>query len=398
MNAQQMTQGVSSKTIEPHGGALVDREVSSEVKNRIEDSGDYQAITLDTRRLCDLNLLGNGGYSPLKGFLGEKDYQTVLSDMRLSDGTVWPLPVVLPVSEEEWNEVTPTEDLLLENSDGERVGILENPEPFTRDLEKEAQAVYGTDDPDHDGVSRLLGESSYLLGGEVKVFPDLELPIPGASRAQSPRELRNTFGELGWKQIVGFQTRNPIHRAHEYLMKCALEISDGLLVHPLVGPTRSEDVPAEVRLECYKAILNHHFPDDRTVLSTYPAPMWYGGPKEALLHAIVRQNHGCTHFIVGRDHAGVGDYYGTYEAQEMFHQFTNEDVGVTILPFDFAFYCEVCETFASEKTCPHDNSNHLYLSGTKVREKLRNGESLPRTFTRKKVEDILQSHYSSATE
>lgn len=396
MNNQASSRQHSAK-LPAHGGKLVNREISSEAADRIrQNTSDYRSITLDTRRLCDLKLLGIGGYSPLTGFVGEQDYQSILHNVRLSNEEVWPLPVVLPTTQSKWESIQPSEDLLLLNENEEPVGILENPEPYRRDLEEESQNVFGTTDEEHDGVRRLMNESEYLVGGEVQVFPDISLPIPGSSLAKTPSELRHKFEELGWKKVTGFQTRNPIHRAHEYLMKCALETSDGLLVHPLVGPTRAEDVPAAVRMECYNTILDHHFPEERTVLSSLPAPMWYAGPREALFHALVRQNHGCTHFIIGRDHAGVGDYYGTYEAQNFVEDyFRQDDVDITPLPFDFAFYCDECDTFASEKTCPHGDEHHLFLSGTKVRSKLRNGESLPRTFTREKVEKILQAHYSN---
>lgn len=378
----------TNDTIRPHGGTLVNRIVEgTEREQLIENAKSLHSIILNQWSLSDLELIGIGGFSPLTGFMNRADYESVVEHVHLKNGHVWSVPITLPVSQTEANNLEIGEQVALYGEDGTLYGMLDLEEKYTYDKEKEAQHVYGTTDNAHPGVKKVCEKGEYYLAGPIQLinrpqhdaFVDYHL---------DPLETRQLFNELNWKTVVGFQTRNPVHRAHEYIQKSALEIVDGLLLNPLVGETKSDDIPAEVRMESYQAILKNYFPENRARLVIYPAAMRYAGPREAILHALVRQNYGCTHFIVGRDHAGVGDYYGTYEAQEFISQFENE-LDIQILKFEHAFYCEACGNMATAKTCPHDASNHLHLSGTKVREKLRNGESLPEKFSRPEVANVL---------
>jgi sulfate adenylyltransferase len=373
----------------PHGGQLVDRRLDPEEAGALA-SGGLASLALTAAEAADLRALATGAYSPLAGFMGAKEHQSVTESMRLPDGTLWPIPVCLGIPD---GVKVPSGRLALRSEQGELLGVLEVAEVFERDRAAEAELVYGTIDPAHPGVARVLGSPTRAVAGPVQAVVE-PLQGPVGSRALTPAETRAAFAERGWATVVGFQTRNPVHRAHEYLMKCALETVDGLLLHPLVGPTKEGDVPAEVRMQAYEAILEY-FPPARVLPAALVAPMRYAGPREAVLHALVRKNYGCTHFIVGRDHAGVGSYYGTFAAQELIASLPAEDLGITPLRFDNAFYCQRCLAMATGKTCPHPDTDHVALSGTQVRGMLAAGQLPPPEFSRAEVAELLIEAYRS---
>jgi sulfate adenylyltransferase len=346
-------------------------------------------ITLSARQTADFELLANGGFAPLRGFQGEADWRSVVEEMRLASGEIWPIPVTLATDAavEEGGNVE------LNAADGTRLGTMTVEEIFERDVQREAEQVYRTSDESHPGVAAILAEGNRCVAGPVEAAALPAHPEAFEPFVLTPEQSRAAFAERGWRTVVGFQTRNPIHRAHEYLTKCGLEICDGLFIHPLIGETKSDDVPADVRMRCYQALIADYYPDDRVLLGVNPAAMRYAGPREAVFHAIVRRNYGCTHFIVGRDHAGVGDYYGTYDAHRIFDDIDPGELGIQPLFFDHAFWCNACEGMASTKTCPHPSDQHVFLSGTKVREMLGAGEAPPEEFSRPEVAQILIEAY-----
>jgi len=354
------------------------------------------ALTLSARQASDFELLANGGFAPLDGFMGAGDWRSVCEEMRLQDGEIWPIPITLATD----LEASAGDVVELSAPNGKALGRLEVTEVFERDVDTEAELVYRTTDDEHPGVAAIRREGSRCLAGpiEADALPDHEEAF--MRRYLTPEESRKAFADRGWKRVVAFQTRNPIHRAHEYLTKAALEVSDGLFLHPLIGETKEGDIPADVRMRCYEVLMERYYHPERVILGVNPAKMHYAGPREAVLHAIIRRNYGCTHFIVGRDHAGVGDYYGTYDAQRIFDDIDIGALGIEPLFFEHTFWCDDCEGMASDKTCPHPQESHLFLSGTKVREMLSRGEAPPHEFTREEVAEILIDAYrkESATD
>jgi len=378
--------------VQPHGGKLVDRiATAAEREALLQSAANLQTITLNAREEADLELIANGAFSPLEGFLGEADYLSVRDNKRLANGLVWSIPVTLSVTEEEKNKLNVGEDVVLNGRDGRLLAILHLDEIYTYDKQEEARQVYRTTEEQHPGVAALYAQKDFLLGGKITLVNTVSEAF-GKYRF-TPAQLRALFEEKGWSRVVAFQTRNPIHRAHEYLTKTALESVDGLLVHPIVGETKSDDIPADVRIQAYEELLSNYYPTNRTQLAGLPAAMRYAGPREAIFHALIRKNYGASHFIVGRDHAGVGSYYGTYDAQKIFSEFQPEEIGINLVFFENTFYCQACGGMASLKTCPHDTAQHVSLSGTKVREMLVNGEIPPVEFTRPEVAQILIDAY-----
>ena len=372
--------------IAPHGGTLINRIVEGrERESLLAKAAGLPNIELDSWALSDVEMIAIGGFSPLDGFMVKQDYDSVVANGRLSNNLVWTIPVTLAISRQQADGL---KDEVALTWAGHTVAILHVREAFTPDKAVEAQQVFRTTDSSHPGVQRLGATGLVYLGGRLSV---VNRPAATAFKAYrlDPAQTRQLFTERGWRRIVAFQTRNPIHRAHEYIQKCALEICDGLLLHPIVGETKGDDVPAAVRMRSYEVLLANYYPKDRVILGVNPASMRYAGPREAVFHALVRKNYGCTHFIVGRDHAGVGKFYGTYDAQRIFDEFAPEEIGITPLCFENTAYCTVCTAMVSSKTCPHPPQQHISLSGTKVRELLAAGTPPPAEVSRREVAEVL---------
>jgi sulfate adenylyltransferase len=360
-----------SNGIAPHGGQLINRIVTPEQKQVfLEKAETLPRVTLDERATSDLVMIAIGAFSPLTGFMEQADYDTVVDNMHLANGLPWSIPVTLSVSEEIAAPLTEGGLIRLDDAEGRFIGVLELTEKYHYDKEREALKVYRTNEEAHPGVKVVYEQGSVNLAGPIWLLHRDPHPLFPAYQLD-PAVSRQMFQEKGWKTVVGFQTRNPIHRAHEYIQKCALETVDGLFLHPLVGATKSDDIPADVRMRCYEIMLEHYFPQDRVILAINPA--------------LVRKNYGCTHFIVGRDHAGVGDYYGTYDAQYIFNEFDPQALGITPMMFEHAFYCTLTQGMATTKTSPSKPEQRIHLSGTKVRALLRNGELPPPEFSRPEV-------------
>lgn len=376
------------KPIAPHGGTLINRLYTGEAAAPyLARAAAAPKLAIGEVALSDLTLIALGIASPLTGFMDSTTYHSVVKTMHLPNGLPWSIPITLPATAEQAAALTEGKDVALTDAAGTIIGLLELSEKFTYDKQVEAQEVYRTTEEAHPGVARVYAWGEIYLAGEVYMltepkpdFPDIYL---------TPAQTRALFAERGWRRIVAFQTRNPVHRAHEYLMKCALEICDGLMLHPLVGATKGDDIPAPVRVKAYKVLLESYFPKQRTVLNSFPAAMRYAGPREAIFHAICRKNYGITHFIIGRDHAGVGKYYGTYDAQLLFDEFDPALMGITPIMFENAFYSKLQGQIVTSKTALYGPDDWTSLSGTQVREMLRAGTPLPEEFTRPEVSAVL---------
>ncbi|AOW99066.1 sulfate adenylyltransferase [Moorena producens PAL-8-15-08-1] len=374
-----------SQTIPAHGGQLVNRIATPEQRQEFLEKAEFlPRVTLDKRAVSDLEMIAIGGFSPLTGFMAKEDYESVVDRMRLANNLPWSVPITLSVTSEVAAPLQEGGLVRLDDTSGQFIGVLELTEKYSYDKTHEAVQVYRTDEDKHPGVKVVYDQGEINLAGSVWLLE--RLPHPQFPSYQiDPEKSRAMFSERGWKTVVGFQTRNPIHRAHEYIIKCALETVDGLFLHPLVGATKSDDIPADVRMRCYEIMLENYFPNDRVILAINPAAMRYAGPREAIFHALVRKNYGCTHFIVGRDHAGVGDYYGTYDAQHIFGEFEPGELGIMPMKFEHAFYCTRTQGMATAKTSPSTPEQRIHLSGTKVRKMLREGELPPPEFSRPEV-------------
>ncbi|MGI0492680.1 sulfate adenylyltransferase [Alkalinema pantanalense CENA528] len=369
-------------SIAPHGGELINRIATEAQKAEFLSKADFlPRITLDERAISDLHMIAIGGFSPLTGFMNQKDYDSVVVDMHLTNGLPWSIPITLSVTEEVAAPLEEGSYVRLDDASGRYIGVLQLTEKYTYDKQKEAINVYRTDDEKHPGVAVVYQQGNVNLAGPIWLLERDDHPLFPKYQLD-PAVSRQAFLDKGWHTIVGFQTRNPVHRAHEYIQKCAMEIVDGLFLHPLVGATKEDDIPADIRMRCYEILIENYYPKDRVILGINPSAMRYAGPREAIFHALIRKNYGCTHFIVGRDHAGVGDYYGTFDAQYIFDEFDPALIGIVPLKFEHAFYCTVTNTMATVKTSPSTPEQRVHLSGTKVREMLRRGELPPPEFSR----------------
>jgi len=385
--------------VPPHGGRLLPLLVVGEERQEgLEEAKLVPRVRLSSKEASDLIMLAMGAFSPLDGFLKKQDYKSVVAGMRLKNGLVWPIPITLSISKEKAATIKEGQRVALVNPGNDEVmASMLVEEKYSYDKRIEALEIFGTDDERHPGVKKMYEQGDVYLGGPVSAFSEGEYAerFPEFAR---PAETRAIFADKGWATIAAFQTRNPMHRSHEYLTKIALETCDGLLIHPIVGRLKVGDIPAEVRMKCYRILLNNYYPKDRVVLKVYPMEMRYAGPREAILHAIIRQNYGCSHLIVGRDHAGVGDYYGPFDAQKIFDQLNPGDMHIQALKLDVAFWCNKCGSMASFKTCPHSDRDHLLISGTKLREMLSRGERPPEQFSRREVLDVLVRYYRNESE
>jgi sulfate adenylyltransferase len=380
-----------SKTglIPPHGGNLVNLVVSAARRRELEEAAANMArIALPDREQCDLELLAVGAMSPLTGFMNEADFHSVCDRMRLANGLPWGTPITCSVATKTADALEVGSQVALTDDQDRVLAVMTIEEKYAHDKKTEAEKAYGTSDGAHPGVAVVYSQGAVCLAGELEVLTPRHAP-EFATRRLTPVQTRAAFEERGWKTVAAFQTRNPIHRAHEYITKCALEICDGLLIHPLVGETKEGDIPADVRMKCYEVLLANYYNPKNTMLSVFPSAMRYAGPREAINHAMIRKNYGCTHLIVGRDHAGVGDYYGTYDAQRIFDEFDPAEIGITPLKFEHTFWCQKSGAMASNKTTNSTKAERVFLSGTKVREMLSKGERPPVEFTRPEIADIL---------
>jgi len=388
-----------AKLVPPHGGELVSRLVpEAEKAKRLAEAQHLKKIVLSSREVSDLIMVGIGAFSPITGFMNEADYRGSTLDMHLADGMLWPVPITLaPPDAETVRSIVDGEHVALVDGDtGQTAGTMAVSGRYAYDKREEAVHVFRTDDEKHPGVQKLMAQGDLCLAGEVTLLDEAGYPERFPEEYARPIETRAIFLDRGWSTVVAFQTRNPLHRSHEYLTKVALEIADGLFLHPIVGALKEGDIPAETRLKCYHALLDRYYPRDRVVMKVYPMEMRYAGPREAILHAIIRQNFGCSHLCVGRDHAGVGSYYGTFEAQEIFDELEPGELHLQPLKFENTFYCYQCDGMASAKTCPHADADRLNVSGTKLRAMLAAGERPPAEFSRTEVIEVLMEYYQEA--
>ncbi len=375
--------------IAPHGGKLVNLVVSDARRRELEPAAKTMPrIKLGEREQCDLEMLAVGAFSPLTTFMNDADFHGVCDKLRLASGLVWSMPITCSVDKATADRIELGRPVALTDDKDRTLAVMKVEEKYFHDKKKEAEKAYGTGDQKHPGVAIVAAQGDTCISGPLEVLTPRHDPMWGDYR-RTPAQTRSAFAQRGWETVVAFQTRNPIHRAHEYITKCALEIVDGLMVHPLVGETKEGDIPADVRMQCYEVLLQNYYNPKNALLSVWPAAMRYAGPREAILHAMARKNYGCTHFIVGRDHAGVGSYYGTFDAQQIFDEFEPAEIGIMPLKFENSFWCRKSGNMATDKTTNSKPDERVSLSGTAVREMLSKGQRPPVEFTRPEVADIL---------
>lgn len=381
--------------VPPHGGQLKPLLLANgQRSDEIAKARSLPKVRMSSRETSDLIMMGIGAFSPLDGFMRQEDYENVVESMHLANGTLWPIPITLAVDKNLADRIKINDEIaLIDDETDELMGTMTVEEKYGYDKRHEAINVFRTDDAAHPGVAKIYAQANIYLAGPVKVLSESEYPDRFSAYYARPDETRAIFAQLGWEKVAAFQTRNPIHRSHEYVTKIALEVSDGILIHPLVGKLKDDDIPADVRMKCYEVLLENYYPRDRVICKVYPMEMRYGGPREAVLHAIFRQNFGCSHLIIGRDHAGVGNYYGPFDAQKIFEEIDDGELALKPLNIDWTFWCYKCEGMASMKTCPHGKEDRLLISGTKLRQMLASGERPANEFSRPEVIDILMEYY-----
>lgn len=386
-----------SYLVPPHGGQLKPLLLTNEQRtDELKKAQSLPKVRMTSRETSDLIMMGIGAFSPLDGFMRQQDYTNVVENMRLVNNTLWPIPITLSVERAIADSIKINDEIaLVDNETDELMGIMKVEEQYSYDKKHEVKHVFRSDDEQHPGVAKVYAQPDIYLAGPVKVLSEGDYPDRFGEYYARPEQTRAMFAHLGWNKVAGFQTRNPIHRSHEYVTKIALEVSDGIFIHPLVGKLKDDDIPADTRMKCYEVLLANYYPKDRVVCKVYPMEMRYGGPREAVLHAIFRQNFGCSHLIVGRDHAGVGNYYGPFDAQKIFEEIDETELAIKPLNIDWTFWCYKCEGMASMKTCPHQKEDRLLISGTKLRQMLANGERPAKEFSRPEVIDILMEYYKS---
>ncbi|MBM7332402.1 MAG: sulfate adenylyltransferase [Alcanivorax sp.] len=384
-----------SQLVKPHGSETLKTLLldGAEREQALAAARDLPQIRLSSRERGDLIMLGIGGFTPLDGFMGKADWQGVCDNMALTDGVFWPIPITLSTDAATADGLAEGAEVALVDAEGEIMGSMVVNEKYTIDKAHECQQVFKTTDEEHPGVKMVMAQGDVNLAGPVKVFSQGEFPEKYAGIYLTPAETRAMFEERGWKTVAAFQTRNPMHRSHEHLAKIAIEICDGVLVHSLLGNLKPGDIPAEVRQKAIKTLIDNYFVDNTVVQSGYPLDMRYAGPREALLHALFRQNYGCSHLIVGRDHAGVGDYYGPFDAHHIFDEIADDALITQPLKIDWTFWCDKCGTMASMRTCPHTADDRVLVSGTKLRKLLSEGGDVPDNFSRPEVLAVLREYY-----
>lgn len=387
-----------STLVNPHGGGPLKPLLIPEAERReeLKRAQKLKKVPMTSRETSDVIMLAMGAYTPLDGFMGGADWKRVCAEMKTTSGLFWPIPITLSAAKDLADSIKEGEEVALVDADsGEVMAILEVGEKYTIDKDFENQHVYRTTDPKHPGVQKVLEQGPVNLAGRIMALSEGEYPTKYKGLYMRPGESRALFAEKGWSRVAAFQTRNPMHRSHEHLVKIAVEVTDGVFIHQVLGKLKQGDIPAETRTKAIQAMIENYFVPGTVIQAGYPIEMRYGGPREALLHALIRQNFGCSHLIVGRDHAGVGDYYGPFDAQHIFDTLWPGALETKPLKIDITFYCKRCYGMATAKTCPHDKTNHVNISGTKQREMLSKGEAIPPEFSRPEVVRILQEYYAS---
>lgn len=389
-----------SKLVPPHGADSLKPLLLPETE-RGEEADRARRLTqvpLSSREVSDLFMLGMGAYTPLDGFMGEADWRSCTENMTLANGLFWPIPITLSCAQELADSIGIGQDIALVDGDSQEVlGILTVEEKYAIDRDFECSHVFRTTDPSHPGVGKVMSQGAVNLGGAVRTLSEGHFPDTYAGLYHRPAETRALFLEMGWSKVAAFQTRNPMHRSHEYLAKIAIEICDGVLIHQVLGALKPGDIPADVRVRAIDALAKNYFVHGTVLQAGYPIEMRYAGPREALLHAVFRQNFGCSHLVVGRDHAGVGDYYGPHDAHHIFDTLPPGSMRTEPLKIDITFYCYKCNGMATGKTCPHESGERLAISGTRLREMFANGEPIPPEFSRPEVVDVLREYYDGVT-